>query len=80
MPEMGQYDLALQDLHLRRAELLQLIDVLESGRQIPDNERSRTLLTEWKQEVAQIDREISELEELNTGDRPPPPPADKSGH
>jgi hypothetical protein len=80
VPEMGQYDLALQDLHLRRAELLQLIDVLESGRQIPDNERSRTLLMEWKQEVAQIDREISEVEELNTGDRPPPPPADKSGH
>jgi hypothetical protein len=78
VPEMGQYDLALQDLHLRRAELLQLIHVLEAGRQVPDNERARTLLTEWKQEVAQIDREISELEELNTGDRPPPPPADKS--
>jgi len=75
---MGQYDLALQDLHLRRAELLQLIDVLESRQQMLDNERSRILLTEWKQEVAQIDREISELEELNIGDRPPPPPADKS--
>ena len=80
MLEMGQYDLALQDLHLRRAELLQLIDVLESRQQMLDNERSRILLTEWKQGVAQIDREISELEELNTGDRPPPPPADKSGH
>jgi len=76
---MGQYDLVLHDLHQRRAELLQLIDELESGR-IPDNERSRILLTEWKQEVAQIDREISELEELNATDRPLPPPSDKTAH
>ena len=75
---MGQYDLVLHDLHQQRAELLQLIDVLGSRRQTLDNDRSRTLLTQWKQEVAQIDREISELEELNIGDRPPPPPADKS--
>ena len=77
---MGQYDLVLRDLHQQRAELLQLIDVLESRRQILDNERARTLLTKWKQEVAQIDREISELEQLNTGDRQSPPPSDKSGH
>jgi hypothetical protein len=77
---MGQYDLVLHDLHQQRAELLQLIDVLGSRRQILDNERSRTLLTQWKQEVAQIDREISELEQLNTGDPPLPPPADNSGH
>jgi hypothetical protein len=70
---MGQYDLVLHDLHQQRAELLQLIDVLESRQQILDNERSRTLLTKWKQEVAQIDRQISELEQLNTGDPPPPP-------
>jgi hypothetical protein len=77
---MGQYDLVLHDLHQQRAELLQLIDVLESRQQILDNERTRTLLTKWKQEVAQIDREISEVEGLNTGDLPPqpPPPADKS--
>jgi hypothetical protein len=79
---MGQYDLVLHDLHQQRAELLQLIDVLESRQQILDNERTRTLLTKWKQEVAQIDREISELEELHTGDLPSPlpPPADKSGN
>jgi hypothetical protein len=76
---MGQYDLVLQDLHRQRTELLQLIDVLESRRQILDTERSRTLLTKWKEEVAQMERQISELEELNTSDRPPPPPAaDKS--
>jgi hypothetical protein len=77
---MGQYDLVLRDLHQQRAELLQLIDVLESRRQILDNERAGTLLTKWKQEVAQIDREISELEQLNTGDHQPPPPAVKSGN
>ena len=75
---MGQYDLVLHDLHQQRAELLQLIDVLESRQQILDNERSRALLTKWKQEVAQIDREISELEQLNSGDRQPPPLAHKS--
>ena len=78
---MGQYDLVLRDLHQQRAELLQLIDVLESRRQILDNERAGTLLTKWKQEVAQIDREISELEQFKHWRlSAPPPPSDKSGN